>query len=90
MAAKTTLLFGKPLFFLTFGAAAIHFSTAQVVFKKQAAAVAFTRAWFNRSATTGDWTFKDGFAVTTPVFSLERFLTFLTSFNSHHSLQYSA
>ena len=88
MAAEATLLFGKSLFFLTLGATTVHFSIAQIVFKKQATAGAFARSRLNCSATAGDWTFKDGFAVTTPIFSLERFLTFLTSFNGHHSLQY--
>ena len=88
MAAITTLLLGKSLLFLTFWAATIHFSAIQVILKKQTAAVALTRSWFNRSSTAGDWTFENSFTVTAPIFSLEGFLAFLTSLNGHCLLQY--
>ncbi|MDA3903520.1 MAG: hypothetical protein PF441_08755 [Desulfuromusa sp.] len=84
MAAKTALLLGKSLLFFTLWAAAIHFSAVQIVLKKQTATLAFRCSWFNRRSTARDWALKDGFAVTTPVFSFERFLALLTSLNGHH------
>jgi len=84
MAAKTALLFGKSLLFFTLWAAAIHFSAVQIVLKKQAATMAFRRSGFNCRSTARDWALEDGFAVTAPEFSLERFLALLTSLNGHH------
>jgi hypothetical protein len=88
MVTKAALLLRKPLLFLTFGTTAIHFPAVQVVLKKKTTTLTFTRSGLNCRPTAGNWTFKNGFAVTAPVFSLKRLLTLLTSLNSHHSLQY--
>ena len=88
MAAKTTLLLRESLLLLTFGTATIHFTTTQVILKEQTAARTFACSWLNRSTTAWNWTFKNGLAVTAPLLAFKGFLTFLTSLNGHHSLQY--
>jgi hypothetical protein len=88
MMAKTALLLGKSLLFFALGAAAIHFAAVQIVLKKQATALAFSCSGFNRGSTAWDRAFINGFTVTAPVFSGERFFAFLTAFDGHGSLQY--
>lgn len=87
MATETTLLFGKPLFFLTFRTAAIHFSTTQIIFKKQTTARTLFCPGLNRSTTAGEWAFKDSPTVTAPVLPLKGFLAYQTSFCGHYLLQ---
>ena len=83
MMTETTLVLGESLLLFAFGAPAIHFATVKVVLKKQATAGAFTGSRLDRSATTRNWTFKNGFTVAAPIFPFEGCFTFLTSFNGH-------
>jgi hypothetical protein len=71
MLAEAALLFGQPLLFFTLGAAAVHFSVAQIIRKKQSATGAFAGAGFmNNRLTARQGTFKNGFTLLAPVFTL--------------------
>ena len=67
------MLFGKALLFLALGAAAIHFSVAEVIGKKQPTTRAFAGAWLmDDRFTAGNWAFEDIFAFLAPIFPLQR------------------
>jgi hypothetical protein len=69
MMTVAALLFGKALFLFTFGAATIHFTVTQVVFKIKPATGTFSCAGLGGCFTTRKRAFEDGFAVAAPVFS---------------------
>ena len=63
MTAGATLLFGEPLFLLALGATAVHFTLAQVVFKKQSTTRAILCARFGDVRfTPGERALKDSLA----------------------------
>gem|GEM_PF-6330717 len=83
MMTKTTLVLGQSLFFFAFRTTTIHLPTIKVILKEQTAAGAFGGSRFNRSSTTGNRAFENGFTVAAPIFPFKGCFAFLTSFDGH-------